>query len=144
MDFDLKEALDYYKKLGAPADQTALVNLLKEIQQAMGGIPAHMISDIAREYGIKEALLLALIRRIPSLRLSEGHLLEICAGPNCGKHTQLAAAAESFAKAAGNVTVKFVPCMRLCGKGPNIRFDGRLYHQATEDLIQKLTEAPQV
>ena len=28
--------------------------------------------------------------------------------------------------------------MRMCGKGPNLKWDGTLYHHADEALIQKL------
>ena len=138
MTWNLDEALIYYKTLGAPADQTALISLLREIQQELGGsIPASAVSAIAQAYQIKEALVLALIRRIPSLRLSDRHCLELCAGPNCGKSAALAACAEKLQKQYG-FTLKYVPCMRLCGKGPNIRWDGTLHHQVTEDLLSRL------
>lgn len=139
MDWDLKEAIDWYGKQGAPRDQNALVNLLREIQEEnSGSIPKWMLPAIAEAYGVKESLLLALIRRYPRLRLADTHLLEICAGPNCGKHTALADAAEQLRKKG--ITVKFVPCMRLCGKGPNIRFDGQLYHKADVEMLNKLLQ----
>ena len=28
--------------------------------------------------------------------------------------------------------------MRLCGKGPNIRLNGRLYHAATPEMLERL------
>ena len=97
MNWTLDEAIGYYAKQGAPRDQMALVNLLREIQQENGGsIPRWMLTPVAEGYAVKESLLLALIRRYPSLRLADTHLLEICAGPNCGKHTALAAAAEKL------------------------------------------------
>lgn len=139
MDWDLKEAIDWYGKQGAPRDQNALVKLLREIQEEnSGSIPKWMLPAIAEAYGVKESLLLALIRRYPRLRLADTHLLEICAGPNCGKHTALADAAEQLRKKG--ITVKFVPCMRLCGKGPNIRFDGQLYHKADVEMLNKLLQ----
>ena len=138
MDWTLEEAMEYYKGRGAPSDQSALVSLLREVQQENGGgIPGWAVDTIAEHYGVKEGLMLALIRRIPSLRLAGGHLLEICAGPNCSKRGKLADFAQ---KADGKVAVKPVPCMRLCGKGPNIRWDGKLYHGADEALIRKLLE----
>ena len=95
MNWNLEEALDYYKKQGAPKDQSALIQLLKEIQQEeKGSIPQYMLQTIAQVYGIQTSLLLALIRRIPGLRLDDTHTLVLCAGPNCGKHTALAACAE--------------------------------------------------
>ena len=139
MAWNLQEAILYYKKQGAPRDQSALISLLREIQQEHGGsIPKSLLPEIAAFYGTKEALLLALIRRIPRLRLSDLHTLEVCAGPNCGKSAALAAYAEKLQK-SGNFTLKFTPCMRQCGKGPNLRWDGVLYHRATEELLKDLT-----
>lgn len=139
MAWELSEAIDYYRKQGAPKDQTALVNLLREAQQESGGsIPRWVLEPIGTAYGVRESLLLALIRRYPSLRLADTHTLEICAGPNCGKHTALAAAAEKLREQG--VTVKFTPCMRHCGKGPNLKWDGKLYHRADEALLKQLLE----
>lgn len=136
---NLKETLEYYQHQGAPSDQTALISLLTEIQQEHGGaIPAYLLTDIAGFYGIKESLLAALIRRIPRLRLSNHHLLELCAGPNCGKAAALAAHAEHLCKQHPNVTLKFVPCMRMCAKGPNLRWNGMLYHHVETDLLDQL------
>jgi len=141
MNWTLQEALDYYRRQGAPGDQTALTELLREIQREFGGIPGHMPKRIAESYSIKESLILALIRRIPSLRLLGTHCLELCAGPNCGKATALAAYAETLQKEHGNFTLKYVPCMRQCGKGPNLRWDGVLYHRATEELMRRLVSS---
>ena len=37
MAFSVEEAVMYYKKQGAPGDQSALVSLLREVQQESGG-----------------------------------------------------------------------------------------------------------
>ena len=142
MSWDLKEAVEYYGRQGAPGDQSAVISLLREVQQENGGsIPLSAPEEIAGLYGIKAGFLLALIKRIPSLRLADGHCLELCAGPNCGKRTELAALAEKLCKAhPGKITLKYVPCMRLCGKGPNLRWDGKLYHEADEALLRRLME----
>lgn len=134
----MKEIIAYYKRMGAPQDQNALIALLKEVQSEYNGIPNYAVSEIAQQMDVKESLLLALIRRIPSLRLANTHLLEMCAGPNCGKHTALAAFAEK--NMPENVQIKYVNCMRLCGKGPNIKFDGKLYHKADESLLRALSQ----
>lgn len=137
MTFDLKEAVEYYRKQGAPGDQTALVQLLKELQQASGGnISMDSLSKIAAAYGIPLSFLQAVVRRIPSLRMADSHLLEICSGPNCGRCADLAAWAEQ--RSRQGLTIQFVPCMRQCGKGPNIRLDGKLYHGATVALLEAL------
>lgn len=137
MDWNLEEAVSYYKKQGAPRDQSAVTALLREIQQESGGsIPVTLVAWAAELLEVKESLLLALIRRIPSLRLSDKHCLELCAGPNCGKHKALADFAEK--NCTGKIELKFVPCMRMCAKGPNLRFDGRLYNGADEKLLKSL------
>ena len=142
MEWNMEEALIYYGRQGAPGDQNALVQLLREIQQVHGGqIPQPLLSAVAHAYRIRESFLLAVIRRFPGLRLSNTHCLELCAGPNCGKHAHLAALAEELLKAnPGSFTLRFTPCMRMCGKGPNLRWDGELYHKADEALLRKLTK----
>lgn len=140
MEFVLSEALEYYRRQGAPGDQAALVSLLREVQQACGGtIPKTTLPPLAGGLGVKESYLLAVIRRIPSLRLSDSHTLELCAGPNCGRAAALAACAEKECKGK-NITLRFVPCMRLCGKGPNLKWDGKLYHKVDEKLLKRVLE----
>ncbi|MBR2047331.1 MAG: NAD(P)H-dependent oxidoreductase subunit E [Oscillospiraceae bacterium] len=138
MAWDLDEAIGYYKSQGAPGDQNALVALLREAQQENGGvIPAHVPAAAAEAYGVKESFLLALIRRIPSLRLSDRHVLELCCGKNCGrKNAELLRYAET--RQGPRLEVRQGGCMRLCGKGPNIRLDGRVYHKADRQLLEKL------
>lgn len=141
MVWSLQEAISYYQKQGAPRDQNALISLLREIQSENGGsIPKSALAEILNAYGIKEGVLLSLIKRIPSLRLGASNCLELCAGPNCGKHVALAAFAENLQKQEGNFELKFMPCMRMCGKGPNARWNGEMYHGVTEDTLRKLIE----
>lgn len=140
MSWNLEETVAYYRRQGAPGDQSVSISLLKEIQQECGGsIPAHIPAYLAESYGIKESYFLALIRRIPSLRLGETKTLELCAGPNCGKHTQLAAFAEKLCKEKG-ITLKFLPCQRQCAKGPNVRWNGKLYNRMNEETIRSILE----
>ena len=138
MNFDLTEAIEYYRRQGAPGDQNALRNLLAELQDAHGGaIPRGILPQTAEALGVKESFLLALIRRFPSLRLADVHVLEICCGPNCSRKGKLAELAEAY---RGRVEVRLVPCMRQCGKGPNLRFDGRLYNGADGQLLDRLMD----
>lgn len=138
MAWELEEAIAYYQKQGAPRDQSAVIALLREIQQERGGISRSVLAELSRRMDTKEGFFLALIKRVSGLRLLEGHTLELCAGPNCGKAAQLAAFAEK--NRPKNVELKFVPCMRLCAKGPNLKWDGQLYHRAEEALVRKLYE----
>ena len=138
MSWDVNEAIAYYSRQGAPGDQNALRSLLAEIQSEHGGaIPQYLLPTVAAELGTKESFLTAIIRRIPSLRLKDHHLLEICAGPNCSRKGELAQLAEQY---RGKLEIRLVPCMRQCGKGPNLRFDGRLYNGADARLLEELLE----
>jgi len=140
MEWNLQEALAHYKSLGAPADQQALISLLREVQAEYGGgLTRADLGQIAGFYNIKDGILLALVRRIPSLRLRDTHVLELCAGPNCGKSTALAACAETLQKQHG-FALKYTPCMRMCGKGPNIRWDGKVYNGVTVELLKELVK----
>lgn len=138
--WNLEEAIAWYKGQGAPGDQSALKSLLQEIQREHdGSIPKAVATAAADALGVKESYLLALIRRYPSLRLADTHCLELCGGPNCGKRASLAAFVEkTWGEKPTGFTVKYVPCMRQCGKGPNIRWDGRLYNGADEALLRRL------
>lgn len=143
MSWNMDEALTYYKGQGAPADQSALVGLLKEIQQENGGaIPVWAVAQISERYLVKESFITAIIKRIPSLRLEDTHCLELCGGPNCSKRAKLADYVEkTYGKAPKQFNLKYVGCMRMCGKGPNIKWDGKIYHQADEKLIQSLVDS---
>lgn len=140
MDWNWQEAVDYYKKQGAPGDQNALLGLLREAQQAHGGgIPGYLLPRMGERLGVKETFLQAIIRRIPSLRLDGTHCLELCGGPNCSKRAALADFVEkTWGKAPKSFRLRYVPCMRMCGKGPNLRWDGKVYNGADEALVRKL------
>lgn len=140
MAWDVKEAAEYYRKQGAPGDQNALTALLREIQEEFDSIPRHLLPELSGILGVKESFLLAIIRRQPRLRLADTHVLELCAGPNCGKRTDLAALAEGLCAGNPGITLRFTGCMRQCAKGPNLRWDGVLYNGADEALLRKLLE----
>ena len=141
MNWTLEEAIDYYRTQGAPREQTALVSLLKEIQQEQNGaIPLWTVQQAADSYGVKDSLLLALIRRYPSLHLADTHCLQLCAGPNCSKRAALADFVEkTYGTHPQEFRLEYTSCLRMCGKGPNIKWDGRLYNHADEALIRQLT-----
>ena len=144
MNWNLEEALTYYGRQGAPGDQGALTALLREVQDEHGGkIPGELLPTIAEHYKIKESFLLAVIKRIPSLKLAaQKPILELCAGPNCPKRANLAGFVEkTYGKDPKAFTLRYTGCMRMCGKGPNLRWNGQVYNQADEKLIQKLVDS---
>lgn len=138
--WNMEEAVTYYQKQGAPGDQSALVSLLREVQnENSGAIPKGLLPQIAQMLAVKESYLLAVVKRIPSLRIADTHILELCGGPNCSKRAKLSQFVETaYGANPKGFEVRYVPCMRMCGKGPNIRWDGTLYHGADEALIRRL------
>ena len=139
----IEEAVAYYHRQGAPSDQSALIALLREVQQENDGkIPLSALPQIAQGLGCKESYLMAVIKRIPSLRLSDNHELVLCAGPNCSKRGALAAFVEkTYGRNPKKFTVKYGSCMRMCGKGPNIKWDGKTYNGVDEALIRSLIDS---
>ena len=82
MNFDLEEAIGHSRRMGAPADQQAVISLLREVQKAFGGsIPSAAVETIAEKLGAKPGLLLALIRRIPRLRRGKDICWKYAPGP---------------------------------------------------------------
>lgn len=149
--FDLNEAMDYYRRDGAPHDQSALANLLYEAQEASGGtLPMDTLEAVASAYQVKESLLKALVARLPGLRLSiSRHRLEICGGKNCA--SRKAAELLGYIKAAyevnngisqkGCFSLHVCGCMKNCLNGPNIKWDGVLYACVSKEILDDLITA---
>ena len=77
----LKEALDYYRDAGAPSQQSALVELLREIQTEEGLISDAALQAVCTAYGLRETFLNAIIARYPSLKTERiRHRLVVCCG----------------------------------------------------------------
>lgn len=133
-----EDIVSYYRRQGAPGNQTALIAFLRELQQENGGsLSSLQLQQTARAFSVQERVLRAIICRVPSLHLAEGHTLELCAGENCRRNKALSACAEQLCKER-DITLRYVPCMRLCGKGPNLRWDGKVYQKADEALLRRL------
>ena len=143
----MNELIDYYRSQGAPQDQQMLIALLREVQEQNGGVLTQTaLRTIAQALSIRENMLSALIRRLPSLRMDTApHLLEMC--QTCPKGRELRAWVEStWNVQSGGVCEKAgfryrtVPCMKNCKNGPSIRWDGALYSRADEAMIRRLIE----
>ena len=144
----LQEMIAYYGDQGAPQDQQMIIALLREAQEAEGGVLSPNTLSVAAEvYGIKVSMLQAIIRRIPGLKsASAPHTLEVCG--TCRAGAKLRAFIEktygvksgsvgSINEAAG-FSYRVTPCMKNCKNGPSIRWDGKLIGCADEALIRQL------
>ena len=147
--WDLSEAIEYYAGQNAPADQNALVELLKEIQDECGGVvPSYALVEVCRSYDIKKTFLDAIIKAYPSIRTEDApHLLQLCSGERCAKRgcSELVSFVEKTydvengkVSATGGFLFKVTGCMKNCTAGPNIKWDGKLYQQADINLLKTL------
>lgn len=153
--WELQEAISYYRTQGAPAAQEALVALLREVQSENGGVlPDAALSEIAAAYGLRETFLSAIVRRYPSLRPQQApHRLELCGGANCTRQSSAALRSAVEAaygvknggiSAAGGFSFRVTGCMKNCGKGPSLKWDGRLFAKATPELLHRLVSGASV
>ncbi len=148
-EWTLEEAISYYRAQGAPGDQQALAELLREIQRESGGwLPQEACAEVCRTLGLRESFLSAVIKRYPSLRTEQApHRLEICGGERCGRNGS--ASLREFVESTwhvrsgeisreGGFSYRVAGCMKNCLHGPNIRWDGTLYPHADRNLLNSL------
>lgn len=141
----LTELADYYRMQGAPGDQQMLIALLKEAQEADGGVlNMRTIMEISQIYNIKETVLMALIRRVSTLRCEVvPHTLEMCATCKCNGairsyvEDELGIKSGEICKTHG-FQFRTVGCMKNCKNGPSIKWDGVLYSNTTVELLKGL------
>ena len=147
--WNIHESVEYYKGQDAPQNQFALVELLKEVQEHNGGVLAdNVVQEIAALLNIKPSFLNAVIKRYPSLKPAAApHRLEICGGKNCagnGSAALLKFIKQTYNVDNGGISVSggfsfaVCNCLKHCGKGPNIKWDGEVYNAATPELIKRL------
>ena len=144
--WNLTEAIEYYEKAGAARDQQLLTEFLREVQRENGGvIPKKCITEAAEKMGIRETFFYALIKRYPSLCLEDTpNRLEICGGPVCGKSRILIEQVkkkyhiDSNMDGKSDFSLHITGCMKNCRCGPNIRWNGVQYSQASIELIDSL------
>lgn len=147
--WNLHEVVEYYKGQDAPQNQFALVELLKEVQEHNGGVLTDIVvEEIAALLNTKVTFLNAVIKRYPSLKMAvTPHRLEVCGGKNCaanGSAALLKYIREVYGAESGGISpkggfsFKICGCLKHCGKGPNIKWDGEIYNAATPKLLQKL------
>ena len=141
----LAEIIAHHAELGAPEEQPQLIALLQDAQANCGGVlPQDVLAAISSQLQVKEAVLRALIRRIPSLRLSEApHRLEVCG--RCAASRALAEYVEKRYGAkpggisqSGGFSCHVTGCMKNCRKGPSIRWNGEIFSQVTIDMLKQL------
>lgn len=144
-DREIRNLIDYYRTQGAPQDQQMLLALLREVQAADGGtLTQCSLTQIAEAYSLKDSMLKALIRRMPSLHLKDvPHRLEVCG--TCEKNRALMEYIEKnfgvrngSSCAQNGFSYHITGCMKNCRQGPSIRWDGVLHSRADAALLEQL------
>ena len=144
---ELDDSIAYYRDQGAPGDQQMLIALLREVQDVRGGtLDAEALNAVCEAYGLRQSMLTALIRRVPSLRLSAvPNRLEVCG--TCPKGRALRAFIEEHwqVKSGGacekaGFSYHVTGCMKNCKNGPSLKWNGALYSHADENLARRLIE----
>lgn len=146
-DGEIREMIMHYREQGAPQDQQMLIALLREMQEVEGGaLSRSAVETIVQAYGIKPAVLQALIRRVPSLRSETApHRLEVCgtcrAGAGLRNFIEWTYGVKSGScNEALGFSYRVTPCMKNCKNGPSVRWDAELYGHADEAMIRALIE----
>ena len=109
---------------------------------------AAAVAEIAAAYGLRESFLTAVLRRYPSLRTQQApHRLEICGGPNCARQSSarlMAHIERTYGVRSGGISqtggfsYRVIGCMKHCGKGPNLKWDGQIYNGVTPERVDRL------
>ena len=141
----VRKIVDYYRAQGAPQDQQMLIALLREVQEEMGGVLSQMvIEEIAQTFKMKPAMLLALIRRVPSLRMeTAAHRLEVCGTCRAGAKLRDEIERTYGVKSGGlcenaGFSYHVTPCMKNCKNCTSIKWDGVLHSHADMQLVRAL------
>ena len=143
---EIRELIEYYRDQGAPADQQMVIALLREAQEACGGVLMQsVLEEIAAAYAMKATALQALIRRVSGLRCEgAAHCLQICgtcrAGAKLRDHVERTYRVRSGQASEAGFVYRVTPCMKNCKNGPSIRWDGVLHSHADEALIDRLIQ----
>lgn len=150
MEEQIQEIMEYYTKEGETISQEDLVNMLREIQEVKGCIPAAVQKQVAEAAKVKETFLAALIKRYPSLKAENyRHEIQICVGAGCsakGSYDLLKLLEKKWNIRQGEVSeggrfyLRTSGCMKQCVKGPNMMIDKTVYHQVTEKSLGEILE----
>ena len=145
---ELKEMIRDYRERGAARDQNELVQLLRETQALYDGIVPHKaLEKIADKLDLKMTFLDALLKRYPSIKTETARrTLSVCGSKSCAKRSRLADFIEKEygvtpgETAQAGFRYKVAGCMKKCGKGPCVKWDGELHTGMTEEKLIRLIE----
>ena len=141
----LEDYIEQYRSQGAPEDQQMLIALMRDAQQLDGGaLRQETLDRIASELSVPGSILNAIIRRIPMLRMADApHRLDMCGGCDGAQELiedirRVYQVDKDGVRMKGRFVLRVTGCLKRCGLGPAIRWDGKTYDEADVELIRQL------
>ena len=141
----LASYIEQYRSQGAPEDQQMLIALMRDAQQLDGGaLRPETLDRIAAELSVPGSILNAIIRRIPMLRMADApHRLDMCGGCDGAQELiedirRVYQVDKDGVSMKGRFVLRVTGCLKRCGLGPAIRWDGKTYDEADVELIRQL------
>ena len=141
----LASYIEQYRSQGAPEDQQMLIALMRDAQQLDGGaLRQETLDRIASELSVPGSILNAIIRRIPMLRMADApHRLDMCGGCDGAQELiedirRVYQVDKDGVSMKGRFVLRVTGCLKRCGLGPAIRWDGKTYDEAAVELIRQL------
>ena len=146
MDTEVREILDYYRRLPDCGSQEVIVSMLRELQDVCGWIGPSILEEAAQAAGGKVSLIQVIMKRYPSLKKSPYvHEIIVCTGRNCAGRDNLKVLQEvkrllkigsDGISEDGRVYMKTRACLKQCRTAPNIMVDGKICSgKSAEEII---------
>ena len=141
-----QEIVDYYGGQKDAKSQDNIVEMLREVQELYGYIPSEKTGAMADTLGVKQTLLLQLIKLYPSFKKAPyGHCITVCTGARCGSEGS-AEVFEAVLKAvetreSGAFKIMMKECLKQCKTAPNLMVDSDSYgHVKPEEVAAILSK----
>lgn len=138
-----QEIVDYYGGQKDAKSQENIVEMLREVQELYEYIPSEKTGAMAEALGVKETVLLRLIKLYPSFKKAPyGHCITVCTGARCGDK----GSSEVFeavlkaveARDSGAFKIVMKECLKQCKTAPNLMVDSDFYGHVKPDEIASI------
>ena len=146
----INEILSYYSCRKDKKEQETVAAMLRELQEACGGISPKLQERAAQAAGIKVSVIQYLVRMYSDLKETPyEHTVTVCTGIRC-RNKGGAAVSQAVRKALGikkeglsadgNVYLHVRGCLRNCGTSPNLLIDGKLFSKVKPEQVPDILE----
>lgn len=146
----VKEILDYYSGLKDRSSQEMIVNMLRELQEALGCISPAILEAAAKTAGVKPSTVQTILKRYPSLKQAPYvHEIVVCTGRNCAganmdvllELRQRLEVNRDGISGDGRIYLRTSSCLKHCRTAPNILVDGALCSgKSAKEILEMVKE----